>query len=221
MTLSGIHGFPPKTAGMTAIAFGLIISGCIGPQVAVNQHADFSRIHRVAVATFGGSGGDVAADVFTQDLLEHGADVVERQRLDAVLQEQNLANQNILDPATIKKVGKILGVDAIFVGTVASNVPSQSYLVTSSRHGINMNSVTPVGGGDLYPEGSPIGAPDSQVLTSAAQASLISRMVDVETGSIMWSGRMSYEGLDSQSTMAGITSSFAKSLVPLWPALHN
>jgi hypothetical protein len=208
-----------KKVGLLTVA--LLLGGCIAPQIAVNSHADFSRIHRVAVATFGGAGGDVAADVFTQDLLEHGADVVERQRLDAVLQEQNMAKENILDPATIKKIGKILGVDAIFVGTVASNVPSQSYLVTTSRHGITMNGATPVGSGSLYPEGSPIGLPDSQVLTSAAQASLISRMVDVETGSILWSGRMSYEGLDSQSTMAGITSSFAKSLVPLWPALHS
>jgi len=208
-----------KKWGLLILAAAL--AGCITPQIAVNQHADFSRIHRVAVATFGGPGGDVAADVFTQDLLQHGADVVERQRLDAVLREQNLAAGNMLDPTTVKKIGKILGVDAIFVGTVASNVPSQSYLVTSSRDGINVNGVTPVGGGNLFPEGPAIGVPDSQVLTSAAQASLISRMVDVESGSILWSGRMSYEGIDAQSTMAGITSSFAKSLVPLWPALHD
>ena len=207
-----------KRAGLLILAAAF--AGCITPQIAVNSHADFSRIHRVAVATFGGPGGDVAADVFTQDLLEHGADVVERQRLDAVLAEQNLAGRNVLDPETVKKIGKILGVDAIFLGTVASNVPSQSYLVTSSRHGINLNGVTPVSG-NLAPGGSAIGVPDSQVLTSAAQASLISRMVDVETGSILWSGRMSYEGIDSQSTMAGITSSFAKSLIPLWPALHE
>ena len=204
-----------------AALFGLIaLAGCATPEIAVNSHADFSNIHRVAVATFGGASGDVAADLLTQDLLQHGADVVERQRLDAVLQEQNLASQNILDPATMKKIGKILGVDAIFVGTVATNVPSQSYLVTSSRHGYNANSVTPVNSTDLISEGSAIGVPDSQVLTSAAQASLIARMVDVQTGSILWSGRMSYEGLNTETTMAGITSSFAKSLVPLWPALH-
>src|SRR5882672_10761490 len=132
------------------LAAALVFAGCIAPEVAVNSRADFSRIHRVAVATFGGPGGDVAADLLTQDLLQHGADVVERQRLDAVLQEQNLASQNILDPTTIKKIGKILGVDAIFVGTVANNVPSQSYLVTQSRHGINVNSVTPVSGTDLF-----------------------------------------------------------------------
>ena len=203
------------------LLFGALLAGCATPEVAFNSHADFSRIHRVATATFGGSGGDVAADLMTQDLLQHGADVVERQRLDAVLQEQNLASENILDPTTIKKVGKILGVDAIFVGTVGTNVPSQSYLVTQSRRGVNVNGVTPVGGGDLFPEGPASGVPDSQVLTSAAQVSLIARMVDVETGSIMWSGRMSYEGLNTETTMAGITSSFVKSLVPLWPALHE
>ncbi len=207
-----------RPQGMTGfILLAWSITGCITPQIAVNSHADFSRIHRVAVATFGGAGGDVAADIFTQDLLSHGADVVERQRLDALLSEQNLAGDHVLDPATVKKIGKILGVDAIFVGTVATSVPSQSYLVTTSRRGNRVNSAVPVNG-TLSPGA---GVADSQILTSAAQASLIARMVDVETGSILWSGRMSYEGIDTPSTMAGITSSFAKSLVPLWPVLHK
>ena len=78
----------------------------------------------------------------------------------------------------------------------------------------------PVGGHNVYTSGPAFGIPDSQVVTSAAQSSLIARMVDVETGSILWSGRMSYEGYDTQSAMAAITGSFAKSLVPLWPALR-
>jgi curli biogenesis system outer membrane secretion channel CsgG len=208
----------PITGFLYTVAFAL--AGCAQPQVAVNPRADFRSIHRVAVATFGGPGGDVAADLLAQNLLQHGADVVERSRLDAVLQEQNLAGGKVLDPATVKRLGKILGVDAIFVGTVAANVPSQSYLVTGTRDGINLNTVTPVQGS--LSVGSPVlGVPDSQVVTSAAQASLIARMVDVETGSILWSGSMSYQGLDSQSTLADITESLSRSLVPLWPALHK
>jgi hypothetical protein len=206
-----------KTIGLGLAV--VCLSGCITPEVAVNSHADFSKIQRVAVATFSGPGGDVAADLLTQDLLNHGADVVERQRLDTILQEQNLAKADILDPATIKKIGKILGVDAIFVGTVATNIPASSYLVTESRHN-EYSTVTPVSGGDVFTSGPAIGIPDTQVVTSAAQAALIARMVDVETGSILWSGRMSYEGYDNQSAMAGITAALAKSLVPLWPALH-
>jgi hypothetical protein len=159
--------------------------------------------------------------LLTQDLLNHGADVVERGRLDAVLHEHQLAGQNVLDPATVRKVGKVLGVDAIFVGTVGTNLPSQSYLITTQPNGINLNTVTPVPGGASLSPGMPVlGVPDSQVVTSAAQASLIARMVDVETGSILWSARMNYQGLDSESALAGITTSFARSLTPLWPALH-
>jgi curli biogenesis system outer membrane secretion channel CsgG len=200
-------------------AAALALGACAKPHVAVNLNADFSRIRRVAVATFGGPGGDVAADLFAQDLLASGADVVERQRLDAVLREQHLAVENILDPSTVKRMGRILGVDAIFVGTVAAYVPSQSYLVTSRKSGITLNTVTAVNGATLYPGSSAAWVPDSQVVTSAAQASVIARMVDVETGSVLWSARMRYEGLDSQETLANITSALAESLVPLWPSL--
>jgi len=203
-------------------AIAAALAACAKPEIAFNAHANFSAIRRVAVATFDGPNGGVAADLMTQDLLRHGADVVERQRLDAVLQEQNLAQQNILNPATIKKVGKILGVDAIFVGTVATSVPSQSFIVTSGgRHSYAPGNVTPVSGSDIYSQGGVIGLPDSQIVTSAAEASLISRMVDVETGSILWSGRMNYQGLDIQTTMADITESLVQSMIPLWPALHK
>ncbi len=204
---------------VTASVFCLFFTACATPDVAINPRADFTQIRRVAVASFSGPGGDVAADMMMQDLLKHGADVVERQRLDALLGEQQLASDKVLDPNTIKKIGKVLGVDALFLGTVASNVPSQSYLVTQGRRGNAYGNVTPVGSGHIS-RGAATGIPRTEVVTSAAQNSLIARLVDVESGSVLWSGRMSYEGYDNQSAMASITASFVKSLVPLWPALH-
>jgi curli biogenesis system outer membrane secretion channel CsgG len=44
--------------------------------------------------------------------------VVERQMLDAILKEQNLSVSDRADPSTAAKIGKLLGVDAILVGTV-------------------------------------------------------------------------------------------------------
>jgi len=206
------------SAGSAILA---LLWGCAGPEIAINRTADFTHIHRIAVAGFSGSGGDAAADILAQDLLARGADVVERQRLDAVLREQQLASSGALDSGTIKKIGKILGVDAIFVGTVISNTPNQSYLLNTGAPGtINVNTVTPVSGSTLYSKGSAIGLPGSEVVTSAANVSLIARMVDVESGSILWSARMSYEGIDTPTAMAGITASFANSLVPLWPSLR-
>lgn len=199
-----------------------LLSGCAGPQVAVNPRADFSKIRRVAVASFDGPGGNTASDLFAQDLLKHGADVVERQRLEAILKEQQLSSSGILDPETTKKLGKILGVDAIIVGTVSNYTPGQSYIVQSSKEGqiVVGGTVTPVTGRNVYSAGSVLGLPDSHVVTSAAQAGIIARMVDVETGSLLWSGRMNYEGYDAETAMSFVTSSLVRSLVPLWPLLE-
>jgi curli biogenesis system outer membrane secretion channel CsgG len=44
--------------------------------------------------------------------------VVERAAIDKVLAEQNLSNSERSDPATAARLGKILGVDAIILGTI-------------------------------------------------------------------------------------------------------
>ena len=169
---------------------------------------------------FSGSKGDLAADMLTQSLIAHGADVVERQRLDAVLKEQFLSSSAAFDSATAKQLGKLLGVDAIFVGTVGESTPQASYLVSGSDNPIVTN-VTQVSGSSVYSGGSVLGMPNSQILSTTANVSLISRMVDVQTGSIMWAASMSYEGFDITSAMREISESFAGSLSPIWPELYK
>ncbi len=198
----------------------LLLAACVTPNVAINPRADFSAIKRVAVLSFGGPSGDLAADLMTQSLVAHGADVVERQRLDAVMREQQLTASSSFDPATAKKLGKLLGVDALFVGTVAQSTPQSKYIVSQSEHPI-VTTMNQVGGGTVYSEGSVMGMPNSQLLSTTANVSLLSRMVDVETGSIMWSASMTYEGFDIPSAMTGITDAFIRSLSPIWPGLYN
>ena len=168
--------------------------------------------------TFNGPQGDLAADLLTQSLVARGADVVERQQLSSVMQEQSLSSSGSFDPATAKKLGKLLGVDALFLGTVAESTPPSTYLVNSSNDAI-VNTVTKVSGNNVYSEGSVLGLPNSQLLSTTANVSLVTRMVDVETGSIMWSAFMAYEGFDIPSAITGITSTFVRSLSPIWPSL--
>jgi curli biogenesis system outer membrane secretion channel CsgG len=196
-----------------------LLAACVTPQVAVNPRADFSAIKRVAVLPFSGGRGDLAADMLTQSLIAHGADVVERQRLDSVLKEQSLSASTSFDPSTAKQLGKLLGVDAIFVGTVGESTPQTSYLVSGSDNSIVTN-VTRISGSSVHSEGSVLGMPNSQILSTTANVSLVSRMVDVQTGSIMWSASMTYEGFDIPSAMAGIAESFTRSLSPIWPGLY-
>lgn len=197
----------------------LFAAGCAtNIQVAINPRANFGAIQRVAVINFGGPQGDAAADAMTQYLVGYGANVVERQRLQSVLNEQRLGAAGLLDPATVKRVGKLLGVDALIVGTVSDLTPSRSYVVQTGAN-VVVGGVTPIDGRNLYPVGGVPGVPDSQIIASAASVGLVARMVEVETGSILWSAMMNYEGFDTTSAMRSIARSFVDSLVPVWPSL--
>lgn len=192
----------------------------VTPEVAVNPRADFGAVKRVAVVSFAGPQGEAAAELLTQSLVAHGADVVERTQLEAVLREQRLGASGALDPATVRRVGRLLGVDALFLGTVVQSLPEQSYLVTTAQENL-VTQVTPVSRANLAP-GLPLqGVPNSQVVTSAAAVSLVARLVSVETGSILWSASMNYDGLDTVSAMRAITGAFVESLLPVWPELRR
>jgi len=64
--------------------------------------------------------------------------LVERSRLAQVLQEQRLGQSGVLDEAQAAQVGKVLGVDAIVVGTVSFSVTDQrvqeEHTYTQNKH---------------------------------------------------------------------------------------
>lgn len=205
----------------TALILSLSLLGaCATPHVAINPRADFSTIKRVAVLPFNGPNGEMAADLLTQSLVASGADVIERQKLNDVMKELSMSNSTSFDPTTAKQLGKLLGIDALFVGTVAESTPQASYLVSNSDSS-HRTSVTQVPNTSLFSEGSVAGMPNSQLLSTTASVSLISRMVDVQTGTILWSASMTYEGFDISSAMSGITDAFISSLTPIWSGLYK
>jgi curli biogenesis system outer membrane secretion channel CsgG len=83
---------------------------------------DFSNLGLTgAVYTLGGNGGPSLAvsTLLTNQLVKDGTYVViERSRIDAVLAEQNLGQAGRLEPTTAAQVGRILGVDAVIIGSV-------------------------------------------------------------------------------------------------------
>jgi len=63
--------------------------------------------------------GKAAADLLITKLVQDGnISVIERDAIDKLLAEQNLTNSDRTDPTTAAKVGRILGVDAIIMGTI-------------------------------------------------------------------------------------------------------
>lgn len=77
--------------------------------------------------------GKAAADLVITRLVQDGrVTVVERNAIDKLIAEQNLSNSDRTDPRTAAKLGRILGVDAIVLGSV-TKYDFQSHI--STTHG--------------------------------------------------------------------------------------
>src|SRR5215472_6717894 len=77
---------------------------------------------RTTVAQIFGSDQDVGkgiSDLLVQKLVQDGKySVIERNAIDKVLAEQNFGNSDRVDSSTAAQIGRILGVDAVILGSV-------------------------------------------------------------------------------------------------------
>ena len=63
--------------------------------------------------------GKGISDLLVQKLVQDGKySVIERNALDKILAEQNFSNSDRADSATAAKIGKILGIDCIIIGSI-------------------------------------------------------------------------------------------------------
>jgi len=128
--------------------------------------------------------GKGIADLLVDELVNDGTyRVIERKRLDAIMAEQNLSASDRADPsaATVAKLGKILGVKYLIVGSVTR-------FGTEEKHqGINGGAF----GGGRFGLGS-VGRTKGK-----ANVGITARMIDVSTAEIMASAKG--EGTSSRS----------------------
>jgi curli biogenesis system outer membrane secretion channel CsgG len=122
--------FIPLTLSALLLS-GLYAPIAVSPAAAQVQVAQTPRM-RIAVLDFeyastgqtwwwwgGIAPSQGVSDLLTNKLVDGGAyTLIERSRIQAVLQEQNLALSGRIDPSTAAQVGRILGADAIVIGSV-------------------------------------------------------------------------------------------------------
>jgi curli biogenesis system outer membrane secretion channel CsgG len=126
-----------------------------------------------SVAAIWGSNQDVGkgiADLLVQKLVQDGKySVIERKALDKILAEQNFSNSDRADPASAARIGKILGVDAIIIGSI-------------TQFGRDDKNVGAGGGG--FGLGK-FGLGGVQKKDSKAVVKISGRLVDTTTGEIL------------------------------------
>lgn len=84
--------------------------------------------------------GSAATDVLITELAKSGKFVVvERDKLNKIMDEQKLQASGAIDPKTVVKIGKILGLNAIVLGVVSQfgeKNEGTDYLITQSKRQI-------------------------------------------------------------------------------------
>ncbi|HEY7885225.1 MAG TPA: CsgG/HfaB family protein [Cellvibrionaceae bacterium] len=109
-----------KYAWLALVALIFAPSSFAAPRIAVVDFENKSQYGGWRV-------GRGAADMLTTELVRgSGFDVYERERLNSIMQEQNLGSSGRVDPSTAAKIGKILGVQYIVTGAVTEYGQSTS-----------------------------------------------------------------------------------------------
>jgi len=123
-----------KIRKMVSVGLLLLLAGALLPLAAQTQNPAPPRKKRVAVIDFeygtvrtavaGLFGTDIdvgrgICDLLVKRLVQDGSyTVVERRMIDKILAEQNFSTSDRANPATAAQIGKILGLDAIIVGSI-------------------------------------------------------------------------------------------------------
>jgi curli biogenesis system outer membrane secretion channel CsgG len=141
------------------------------PRIAVLDF-DYATVQTASSALFGTNVdvGKGITDLLVTDLVKDGTySIIERKALDKIMTEQNFSNSNRADPTSAARIGKLLGVDAIIVGSITQ-------FGNETKH-------TNIGGGGGNWGGFGVGGVGHS--KSNANVGITARIVNIDTGEIM------------------------------------
>lgn len=168
---------PAWVAGATLVLGSLAVSTeaqtAAGrrPRIAVMDF-DYATVQTVSASVFGTNVdiGKGIVDLLVTGLVKDGSfSVIERKALDKIMAEQNFSNSNRADPNSAAKIGKLLGVDAIVVGSITE-------FGNETKH-------TGLGGAGGNWHG--VGLGNMGRNNSKANVAVTARIINVDTGEIM------------------------------------
>ena len=181
----------------------LFLSGCMTTRSVVKKNYNFSAIKRVAVLKFSGPGGDAVSNEFIRQFLEAGISVVDKT-----------------DTVYVQDL-KSLGVDAVVGGNVVEFNPSSKLLIFKDSGNIMITDrAVPISGTTVLPTVNAFGLEDANVFSVSASVTVSAKMLDAAAGEVIWSDSGSYEGLDINTAIEIVTTSFKRSLKPFWKELQ-
>ena len=159
---------------------------------------DYATVQSGVAALFGTNQdiGKGIADILVDKLVNDGAySVIERKQLDKIIAEQNFSNSDRADPNSAAKIARILGVDAIIIGSI-------------TQFGRDDKS-TNVGGGAASSALGRFGIGGVKTSKSTAVCTITARMIDTSTAEILASVQGHGEETRNGTGIVGTGGSYA------------
>jgi curli biogenesis system outer membrane secretion channel CsgG len=153
---------------------------------------DYGTVRSYSQAIFGSDQdiGKGISDMLVTRLVQDGKySVIERNALDKILAEQNFSNSDRADSTTAAKIGRILGVDAIIIGSITQ-------FGRDDQH-------TNIGGGGYGGFGSKYGIGGIGTKKAKAVVGITARMINTTTGEIMVAVTGTGESTRSSTSLLG------------------
>jgi curli biogenesis system outer membrane secretion channel CsgG len=165
---------------MRRFVFPLVLAAALSASATAQQkkrvaviNFDYATV-RSSVAAIWGTDQDIGkgiADLIVEKLVASGKySVIERKALDKILSEQNFSNSDRADLNSAAKIGRVLGVDAIVMGSI-------------TQFGRDDKS-TGVGGGAMSRVSGRFGIGGFKRTEAKAVVGISARMVNTDTGEI-------------------------------------
>jgi curli biogenesis system outer membrane secretion channel CsgG len=159
---------------------------------------DYATVQSGIAAIFGSNQdiGKGIADLMVDKLVQDGTySVIERKQLDKILAEQNFSNSDRADANSAAKIGRVLGVNAIIVGSI-------------TQFGRD-DKKQDIGGGALGGVTGRFGVGGVRRSKSTAVVQITARMIDTNTAEILASATAKNEASREGTGIIGSGGSYA------------
>jgi curli biogenesis system outer membrane secretion channel CsgG len=172
-----------KNLLVNVLILSLFLFGCATTKVRFERlnkaRRDIRGLRRLAVLDFQSYGGRPESGRAASDLLVSGLlgpefyEIIERQRIDDIIAEHKFNLSGMVSDTTVRKMGQLLGVDAVICGTVTGyKVENQrGYTTTPGRYDKETGVYAP---------------PQKRYYTiKSGNVAVSYRMINIETGQII------------------------------------
>jgi len=174
---------------LTASAQTAAAPGGRKPRIAILDF-EYATVYSNVAAIFGSNVdvGKGVSDLLVNYLVKDGSySIIERRALDKILAEQNFSNSDRADATSAAKIGKMLGVDAILVGSI-----------TQFGNDTKNTNIGGVGGGLGRVGLGGVGRKESKAIVG-----LSARLINVDTGEILAVAEGMGESKRSSTSLTG------------------